>query len=143
MPVRFDDKPRRTGPPKEELVEILVTKTMRASPDGVKIERYEEGRVYKMTRLCGTHALRNGWGVEALVEPAKEDESPKEPETVDLSTQDRTVPEVRLLVAEVKDPDVLHALRRGEEQHPRHKGGRSGVFEVLDERAAELEEAEE
>lgn len=142
MPVRFDDKPRRLRPPKEELVEILVTKTTRAARDGVHIEQFEEGKIYNLPSLCANHALQHSWGVPVEPEVVEVPEQEKEV-AIDVSTQDRTVPEVRTLVTEFADLDILKALREGEIRHPRHKGGRTGVLEVLDAKIAELEEPSE
>lgn len=60
----------------------------------------------------------------------------------DTRTHELTVPQARELVAGIEDVEALEQLAVGEEQHPQHDGGRKSVLEAIDDRIAELTEAE-
>jgi hypothetical protein len=140
VPVEINKTPRRVGPaPEGVTMRIEVTRTMKASPNGIKVLDYVAGQVYEMPESLGKVFVRERWGVEAPEERAEEvedvDDGP-----VDFGTHDLTVPQVRELIAGETDQELLKALRRGERAHPTHKGGRSGAIDALDERIGELEE---
>jgi hypothetical protein len=123
---------------------IEVTKTMPASPDGIHINQYVAGEVYEMTERLASVFLTEKWGKKAPdVEPPDElpDQIAKAGVEPDPALQEFTLPDVRTLIADVDDVELLQAYRRGEEQHPQHQGGRKGVLEAIDARIAELEKA--
>lgn len=58
------------------------------------------------------------------------------------STHKLNIDEVRQLVSESESIEELRALRESELAHPKHKAGRKGALEALDDRIAELEDEE-
>lgn len=51
------------------MLEILVTQTMEASPDGRTVRTYEAGRAYEMPPALAEVFVREGWGEEIVPEP--------------------------------------------------------------------------
>lgn len=58
----------------------------------------------------------------------------------DPISHDLTLEELRAELDGIENPDLLRAIRNGEEQHPEYEGGREGALEMIDEHLEELEE---
>ena len=71
---------------------ILVQQTMRASPDGVHIEEYQEGYSYGMPEKLATIFLTQGWGVVAERKMGAQAAENKMMEQAENKETSRTIP---------------------------------------------------